>query len=68
MEITYETIYTRDLISVASGMAYIPLGDGLNLVTYHLHMGPYAANNEAPSELSMVDIQTFYMQRWLQQA
>ena len=57
-EITYETLYKGSNI-VASGMAYIPLGDGEEFSYLTFAHGTIAANNEAPSELSMVDIQTF---------
>ena len=57
-EITYETLYKGSNI-VASGMAYIPLGDGEEFSYLTFARGTIAANNEAPSELSMVDIQTF---------
>ena len=57
-EITYETLYKESNI-VASGMAYIPLGDGEEFSYLTFAHGTIAANNEAPSELSMVDIQTF---------
>ena len=57
-EITYETLYKGSNI-VASGMAYIPLGDGYKFSYLTFARGTIAANNEAPSELSMVDIQTF---------
>ena len=57
-EITYETLYKGSNI-VASGMAYIPLGDGEEFSYLTFAHGTIAANNEAPSELSMADIQTF---------
>ena len=57
-EITYETLYKESNI-VASGMAYIPLGDGEEFSYLTFAHGTIAANNEAPSELSMADIQTF---------
>ena len=57
-KITYETLYKGSAI-VASGMAYIPLGDGEEFSYLTFARGTIAANNQAPSELSMVDIQTF---------
>ncbi len=57
-EITYETLYKGSNI-VTSGMAYIPLGDREKFSDLLFAHGTIAANDEAPSKLSMVDIQTF---------
>ena len=57
-EITYETLYKGSNI-VTSGMAYIPLGDREKFSYLLFAHGTIAANDEAPSKLSMVDIQTF---------
>lgn len=57
-KITYETLYKGSNI-VASGMAYIPLGDGEEFSYLAFAHTTIAANNQAPSELSMADIQTF---------
>ena len=57
-EITYETLYKGSNI-VTSGMAYIPLGDREKFSYLTFAHGTIAANNEALSKLSMVDIQTF---------
>ena len=57
-EITYETLYKGSNI-VTSGMAYIPLGDREKFIYLLFAHGTIAANDEAPSKLSMVDIQTF---------
>ena len=56
--ITYETIYKGSNI-IASGRAFVPLGYGEEFSYLTFAHGTITANRDAPSELSIVDIETF---------
>lgn len=57
-EITYETIYKGSNI-IASGRAFIPLGNREEFSYLTFAHGTIVANKDAPSELSIANIETF---------
>ena len=56
--ITYETIYKGSNI-IASGRAFVPLGNGEEFSYLTFAHGTITADRDAPSTLSIVDIETF---------
>ena len=56
--ITYETIYKGSNI-IASGRAFVPLGNGEEFSYLTFAHGTITADRDAPSALSNVDIETF---------
>ncbi|MAJ50920.1 MAG: hypothetical protein CMB82_04815 [Flammeovirgaceae bacterium] len=57
-KITYKTLYKGTNI-VASGMVYIPLGSEEEFSYLMFAHGTIVANNQAPSELSLANVQMF---------
>ena len=64
--ITSETIYKGSNI-IASGRAFVSLDYGEEFSYLAFTNGTITANRNAPSKLSIADIETLYMQLWLQQ-
>ena len=56
--ITYETVYKGSNIT-ASGRAFVPLGNGQEFSYLAFAHGTITADRDAPSALSIVDIETF---------